>query len=737
MKLHNVDTAVEMGGQVMDTQAYTIKNSSKMFNILSDKIYKDKPLACVRELSCNAKDASGGKPFDVHLPNELEPWLEVKDYGTGLSPNDMIELYSTYGGTSKDESNLFIGALGLGSKVGFSYTKSFTTSSRWDGTEYVYVAAMDRGVPQITMIKQTPTDEPNGLSVRIPVKRTDVGEFHKAAVKVLSRFNPKPNVTGYADFTFDTYDYVLEGDGWGVRKNKASYYSSAKLCAVMGEVAYPINVDSLRLDDDDSIRQFKYVSADLTFNLGDLDISASREELSYDDETIQAIRDKLHDIKRKALSRVILQVKKASSFFEAHNAFREGYSGVAQLLGNRTPDDIMWKMRPVRRDYIFSSISQGSNMVSDGNSGIYATYRAYMYHVASYRKSTKSLSLAACETTNLPIKGDTWVVYIDTSLDDRHTRTPSRILAWMKSNDSVDNDVAVIRAPNQKLKDKLIKDGIVNLIDMQDIPDIAKAVGVLGTTPTASILSNAYRFQATRYSGRSNKDYWFTDETPLNLDEVSGYYVDLHRWKPVLHSGDTVLHSGDIHLKGDDFNDLFKWLVNIKVLPEDCAIYGTPASKKSPFKGHANWTELLPYADTEALKFYKKNGAVFKKVVEKEEYDTLNNKLHRLLTHTKSHQLKEYKTCPAVSSDEQDIHDAGHIRHAVVQSLPLAYKEYLDIKWTIDDHDRIERIIEEIKDRYPMLKPLYDLCEYSYSSSVMEDYMNTITDYIETIERNK
>ena len=96
---------------------FRIRNSAKAFNILSSGLYANKVKAIVRELSCNAVDshAAAGKhdtPFDVHLPNQLEPWFAIRDYGTGLSHEQVTNIYTTYFESTKTASNEFIGALG-------------------------------------------------------------------------------------------------------------------------------------------------------------------------------------------------------------------------------------------------------------------------------------------------------------------------------------------------------------------------------------------------------------------------------------------------------------------------------------------------------------------------------------------------------------------------------------------------------------------------------------------------
>jgi len=134
---------------------FRIRNSAKAFNILSSGLYANKVRAIIRELSCNAVDShtAAGKqdtPFDVHLPNQLEPWFSIRDYGTGLSHEQVTNIYTTYFESTKTDSNDYIGALGLGSKSPFSYTDNFTVTDVKDGIKGIYYAFINEaGVPSI------------------------------------------------------------------------------------------------------------------------------------------------------------------------------------------------------------------------------------------------------------------------------------------------------------------------------------------------------------------------------------------------------------------------------------------------------------------------------------------------------------------------------------------------------------------------------------------------------------
>jgi DNA topoisomerase VI subunit B len=137
---------------INNTNQFQIKASSHAFRILSDGLYSDKISSIIRELSCNALDshiANGNPeiPFQIHIPSKLIPHFHIRDYGIGLSEEDIMGLYSTYFASTKGQSNDFVGALGLGSKSPFSYTDSFTVESWFNNEKKTYAIFIgDEGV---------------------------------------------------------------------------------------------------------------------------------------------------------------------------------------------------------------------------------------------------------------------------------------------------------------------------------------------------------------------------------------------------------------------------------------------------------------------------------------------------------------------------------------------------------------------------------------------------------------
>jgi hypothetical protein len=274
---------------------FRIRNSAKAFNILSSGLYANKIRAIIRELSCNAVDShvAAGKqetPFDVHLPNQLEPWFAIRDYGTGLTHDQVTSIYTTYFESTKTDSNDFIGALGLGSKSPFSYTDNFTVTAIKDGKKGIYTAFInEQGVPSIALMMTENTEDPSGVEVKFSVNdRYDFSKFVDEARQVYTYFKLRPVVSGSSNFQFRDVDYDTKDIVPGVH----SYRDGRRSVAIMGNIAYPIEVPNAEQSLGD-LRQLLGCGLEMHFAIGELDFQASREGLSYIPQTIDSIKRKL------------------------------------------------------------------------------------------------------------------------------------------------------------------------------------------------------------------------------------------------------------------------------------------------------------------------------------------------------------------------------------------------------------------------------------------------------------
>lgn len=294
MKLNTQQRDVLRSG-VGRESTFRIAANAQAFDILSSKLYTDARLAIVRELSTNAYDAqveagTQDKPFKVHLPNDFATFFSIRDYGTGLSPEAIESIYTTYFASTRNDSNDYTGALGLGSKSPFSYTDQFTVTSYHNGTAYTYSAfKAEGGEPSIALLSEVPTDEENGLEIKINIRPGDAWEFERAARKVYRFFPVRPEISG-RKIDFPNTEPAYYSDEYAIFANDPGTIGvPGRINVVMGNVCY--NVSN------------QHVNASLGANatlvmfmpIGTCQVAASREELHYDPVTITNLQAKIDE----------------------------------------------------------------------------------------------------------------------------------------------------------------------------------------------------------------------------------------------------------------------------------------------------------------------------------------------------------------------------------------------------------------------------------------------------------
>ena len=315
MILNNAPQNEAVLSNVGEIGEFRIRNSAKAFSILSSGLYANKIRAIVRELSCNAVDShvAAGKsdtPFDVHLPSTLDPTFRIRDYGTGLTHEQVTQIYTTYFESTKTNSNEFIGALGLGSKSPFSYTDNFTVTAIRDGRRNVYSAFINgEGVPSIALMHGEDTTEPNGVEIQFAVTdRWDFDKFRQEARTVYTYFKLRPVVSGSdGAFSFRDIEYNDQDIIPGVHVHKDGHRSYA----VMGNISYPIEIPNAE-SNLGALCNLINCGLEMHFDIGELDFQASREGLSYIPQTVNAIKRKLEALN----SQLAVHIQQQADAFE-------------------------------------------------------------------------------------------------------------------------------------------------------------------------------------------------------------------------------------------------------------------------------------------------------------------------------------------------------------------------------------------------------------------------------------
>jgi hypothetical protein len=291
-------------------------------------LYEDQELACIREYSTNAWDAhiqasiaEGGtathyrdgtrlRAIEVELPGQLSPFLTIRDYGVGLSAQDIVEVYSKYGASTKRDSNEVQGMLGYGCKAALSYTPQFTVTSVKDGVRaQIAVSREGDGGGSMQIVDESATTEGNGTTITIPIRRDN--EVERKARLFFSFWEPGTVLlNGKAPEQIQGLPIgrnitVIEApkDTYGDRMHAKSY-------VVMGKVAYPARFPGVEL-----ARGYGLVCR---VDIGDVNFGTSREGLmDKDPDTLATIQRLERQFHSDAPAAIQTQIDKCSTPYEA------------------------------------------------------------------------------------------------------------------------------------------------------------------------------------------------------------------------------------------------------------------------------------------------------------------------------------------------------------------------------------------------------------------------------------
>lgn len=339
-----------------NTGKFTIADTAQAFQVLIDGLYSDKIRAVIRELWSNAFDAhvAAGTPeqaFDCELPTVFNPVFSVRDYGISLNHEDTMGLYTTIFKSSKEGTNSQVGKFGLGSKSPFAYEDTFSVTT-WNTTSDFTTEQRDYscfigedGVPRITMMNVQESTEPRGLKVAFPVRVKDVEAFADRAEKVAIGFTVKPHMIG-RHIDFASYEVVMEDEGlWQLCAKDSDAFQEGMAYARQGCVVYPINADSIPgiTSAQAAVLRSPFF---INFPIGDLDITASRESLSYKANTCRNILTAADIIIEEVRSRFSEQMKGAPTYLDACKLFIGLQAGsLHDSLKKMLLDGLTWRGR--------------------------------------------------------------------------------------------------------------------------------------------------------------------------------------------------------------------------------------------------------------------------------------------------------------------------------------------------------------------------------------------------------
>jgi hypothetical protein len=255
--------------------------------------YSNTILATIRETYANAVDANkennlSSELIEVKSPTSLDQTFSVRDYGSGLSRDQIFNLYSKFGKSTKRNSNSLIGGYGIGRFAPLSYKDSFTVASYHNGNKSIYsLYISEENDTKIDEVFSESTSEANGICISVGVAKNDLTKFNEQISSFFSNFEVLPKFLNIQTHIVKP-QIVASGVDWQIRKSANGYthYSVGEQGIVMGGIYYPINPELVDFKNDDDYAWTKYLN-ELVFiaDIGSVSLHHSRETLEYNKTT--------------------------------------------------------------------------------------------------------------------------------------------------------------------------------------------------------------------------------------------------------------------------------------------------------------------------------------------------------------------------------------------------------------------------------------------------------------------
>ena len=283
------EATVHQEGETQESigMSLDLDSAQILMQMLSKNLYSDAIGSTVRECASNALDshrrAGVDKPIIVSLNRNKESNYEfsVEDFGIGLDADDVKNIISKYGKSTKRNSATELGMMGLGFKSPLAYSSSFYFVCRKNGMERKYMMYEGEDVNTIDLLYEAPTDQPNGVKVIVPVNYYDRHSFNTKIREQLAYFESVYfDVDGISNtFVITRHEFFQFSE---LASNKHMH-----LC--LDNVYYPLDFDKLGIST-------LHLPIALKFSLTDgIFPTPNRESIRYTQEVKTAILNNLKE----------------------------------------------------------------------------------------------------------------------------------------------------------------------------------------------------------------------------------------------------------------------------------------------------------------------------------------------------------------------------------------------------------------------------------------------------------
>lgn len=329
--------------------------ASHLAELMSNSVYQDKYGSIVREVVSNAVDAnvesSSTRKVEVSITEKPSlsdgvGYLDVQDYGPGISPDRIENIFTQYFASTKRDTNDQIGGFGIGAKSPFAYTPVFQVITVVSGVKRTYLMEKTTGDRTCTLIDEVKIPgAPSGTLIRIPIQdKYDEAKFVRAIEDQLILLSNRLVINIPSKHVFYMPKVIDFGNIFCIEHEDGSYMQHDGSMISLGDVLYKIP------HKDRYNAPTNYV---LKFEIGELSPTLSREGIELNDEALVLIHNAHHQVTNLIEEEWVPEQTKPTLDFvaliEGHgNASNVVFPGTRVPVLHFNPEHVMTRKFPVK-----------------------------------------------------------------------------------------------------------------------------------------------------------------------------------------------------------------------------------------------------------------------------------------------------------------------------------------------------------------------------------------------------
>jgi len=534
MKLDIAKNQVESGSQEVTSRKMTIRSQDMhiIINILRSKMYSNPIRTICQEIMSNARDAhreygNPNTPIEIKLPDKYDPTFYIKDFGVGITPDRMWDVFINYGASTKRNDNIETGGFGLGAKSPFAYTDQFSIISVTPDEnnnlitrQYVAVIKGESGYVDEVLSRPSTDNEYRGTTISIPVNPNNFSSFRQWVINTAEYWDIKPIVKSKDEkIEWPKHDNMFEADNGKWTIEHVSKFNDNSPKAVVDGIVYPINYNSIVNYNDknknEELYKLKNYNIRLFFNIGEIQLTATREEIDYsNEETVNLIRNRLKEIIDELIKKISKKIDHCQNLWEAYFEWAKLRHDINCIINS-----IQWK-----------GITVNNHCINTGRSSIYKFERSRNTYDGIKRSTNCSINLGNdINRVLLAIDDFDYVNPSRSKIAYLFEKNPNVDFIYvLKFHDYINKDYQGNEI-KKSAKEIFAEDNKVCHFDKMNYIDLA-------TTPKRKIKrsKNNSNNKRTYTKGRklSNNGYNYNtswkEVEEIDIENGSGYYVELY-----------------------------------------------------------------------------------------------------------------------------------------------------------------------------------------------------------------